>query len=378
MSALWAACQDVLVSAARHPMAFGMMKLARVAGSVRYWPGAGYVIVDPALARAVLVDEANFSKSGRGAAGAVWNQILGPMSVTGTRGDDHRMLRHLLAPALNRSALDDIERRVLTPAALSITHAIDAGKTVELAGVGRRLSLDAVCALLGIPTFNEAELATFFDESDALFRRIGFRTNLKPDQLEHARKAVARFVAPVEHALRSNAFEPGSLLEAMLRLNLSLEDRLAVASILLINGTGASSAAIPRIAALVIDSGQLPSLRSDPSRIARAAEEGLRYVTPSPFLVRAVEHDVTVQGTRFRSGRRVLILVEGVTELKRIWFGAGRHFCPGADLGQWEIEAVLRGLASASSGVRITRRRYRSRGLLPTYRELVVGPRDRP
>jgi cytochrome P450 len=390
--ALWsAAWHDFLVMAARHPVVLGMMKLARVTGPVRFVPGIGYIVADPALAREILLDESAFSKSGRGAAGAIWNLILGPMSITGTRGDDHRMLRHLLAPQLNRTALDVVEREVLAPTASRLAAALDAGEAIDLAEVGRRLALDAVCAALGIPRFEDSERAVFFEESDALFRRIGFRTTLDERSAEQAREQVRHFTSPVARAARSRTFAPGRVLDAMAQRGLGVDDQMAVASILLLNGTGASSAAIPRVAALVIDSGQLPSLRTRPDLIPRAAEEGLRYVTPSPFLIRAVEQDRVVQGARFRAGRRVVIMVEGATRardavdrpeefrvdrdrpsLNRIWFGAGRHLCPGADLGQREIETVLRGLAMASRDVRIVRRRYRSRGLLPTYRELVV------
>ena len=85
-------------------------------------------------------------------------------------------------------------------------------------------------------------------------------------------------------------------------LGASFEETRGVVSIFFVAGTLTTALSLPRIVAVLIDSGQIGRLREGGDSIARALEEGLRYVTPIPATVRIADLDLRV---RFARGERI-------------------------------------------------------------------------
>ena len=157
------------------------------------------------------------------------------------------------------------------------------------------------------------------------------------------------------------------------------------------------SAALPRIVALLVDSGQFIHLKKNPECIPQAIDEGLRFVTPLPGTVRIVQRDSVVRGHRLSAGSRLILLTCNMARdpklypnpdrfdisrshnphAGRLWYGAGPHRCAGFNLAQRELKAVLGTMVGVAGDLRIVQRRAAVGNLLPAYARLVVQASNR-
>ena len=130
--------------------------------------------------------------------------------------------------------------------------------------------------------------------------------------------------------------------------------------------------------------------------MSQTVDEGLRYVTPLPGTVRIVRRDADVQGHKLAAGSRLVILTCNLSRdaklfpdpdrfdiarshdprARRPWYGAGPHRCPGLNLAQRQLQAVLSAIVGAVSDLRIVKRRASFGALLPAYERLIVQAAD--
>lgn len=120
--------------------------------------------------------------------------------------------------------------------------------------------------------------------------------------------------------------------------------------------------------ALLQHPGQWRRLREDPSRIAVAVEEMLRWVTPIQNMARTLTRDAELHGQRLREGDKVLLLYPSANRDEAVFpaadrfdafrtpndhlaFGHGAHFCLGASLARLELRVMFEELLRRMPGL---------------------------
>ncbi|REE98873.1 cytochrome P450 [Thermomonospora umbrina] len=366
-----------------HPVAYPLLRLAGRRPVVRV-PGVGVVISDAALAREVLLDGDTFRKDGPGSPGELWTPILGPSVLLNMEGDAHRALRGRLAGLFTPAYTERLCARVLAEPLERLAERLDAGAEVDLVDTMRVMAGAVIGHVIGLETRDEDGYRHLFEQGERIVSMITLRTRrLTSSQVARARRVLDPLgdVAAEAYA----AGDDGTVMGRMRGLGLSEGEARGAAGAFFLTGTETVATLVPRLIALLHDSGTLGRVAADPSLLDRAIDEAMRVGTPTPVMLRSVHAPATVGGVAIAPGDRVLIATHNCCralgpfdldrphppEVRRLWFGAGPHFCLGYPLAMAEIRAVARTLLAASPLV-ITRRRAARGVLLPTYRHLRV------
>jgi cytochrome P450 len=390
-----AAFHETALYLASHPGLWAVAEVSRRLGPVVAVPKLGNLVNDPLVARAILLDEAHFSKGGPGGFGALITQVMGPYAILNMDGAEHkdlrRRLRDLFTPASAQRLTDAVWSRPLC----DLTARLRRGETVDIAQVVRDATGQMMCHILGVVPPPGEEVATYRRVVTLSERLIAYATldprPLTPEKVAAIRDPYERLVA---HARASfdgdDTGRPGALIPRLRAAGLRFEEVQGVLAALFMTGTQTISTAVPRLVALLVDSGEWKRLRDDPTRLDRVIDEGLRCIIPSPVMVRAVLDDAEIEGHRFRQGSRAVIFTYNVLKasgfyphparydpdrdhdprVRHLWYGAGHHYCLGFALAQQEIRAFIQALLAVGGTPRIVRRKAARKVMLPAYARL--------
>ena len=374
-----------------HPVAYRALELAR--RPVQRVPGLGVLVRDATLLRETLLNTASFSKTGPGAPSDLWTPVLGPAVLLNMEGEEHAQLRRKLAPLFSPKYVEALAASSLGELATSITERLRAGERVDVVSEARTSASVMISQLVGLDATDSA--VSVLD--DALFTRVssitGYvrlaRPRLAPRQVESARAIVAELT---EHARRAYRDGDESTVPGRMRqLGLSEDEAMGAVAAFVLTGTETIVAYIPRLIALLADSGWLPLIAADRTLVEPAIAEGLRVTTPSPVMLRSVIAPDAIGGVAVRPGDRVILATYAANRalgpfdpeanvgavLRQLWFGAGSHFCLGAPLAMAQIRLLLAAVLDATAGaetgaVRVVSRRVARGQLIPGYASVVL------
>jgi cytochrome P450 len=367
---------------AAHPVAYPALRAVK--RPVRRVPGLGVLVTDAALLRGVLLDAEGFSKVGAGASSDLWTPILGPSVLINMEGADHLALRRQLAPLFTPAFVDELSAASLAEPVAALAARLAAGERVDIVAEVRRFASMTISQLVGL----DARVV-----DDDLFRRVasitGFVRLTRP-RMSAAQVAAARSImAELDTAAGAAWSGDDTTVPGRMRaLGLTEREALGAVGAFVLVGTETLVSYVPRLVALLIDSGWLERLRAG-GDLEAAIAEGLRVTTPSPVMLRAVTRAGSIGDVAVRPGDRVILATflansalgpfdpeaNPSTSLKQLWFGAGAHFCLGAPLAMAQIRLILGALRAEPDLV--IRERAASRGvLIPGYRTLVVQGRN--
>lgn len=347
---------------------FPLYAALRKAGPLSWNETGGYWVASRhAEVTAVGGDAATFC-SGKGILTfEIGIEYPSPPTMMHTDAPAHTRYRSLVQPAFGRRVV-----RELTPtvqrAAASLVERLPLDEPVDVVPeLSAVLPVHVIGMLLGLPerdwdrvwSWSEATIpgtATWNDEAR--------RAELRAEMAAELTAAVAsRRTTPTDDVI-------GLLTESEIDGDrLSDDEILMFLNQLLVAGNETTRNAITGgLVAMSTHPGQFEALAADPTLIATATEEFLRYTTPVIAFMRTATRDTELGGHQLVAGDPVLLLYASANRDEdefgpdadafrvdrspnhHVAFGFGPHFCLGAALARVEISAVLEALVAA--GVR--------------------------
>lgn len=364
------------VMRAAHPVAYPMLELAR--RPVLRVPGLGVLVRDATLLRSTLMDTETFTKTGPGSPSDLWTPVLGPAVLLNMEGADHLALRRKLGSLFAPAYVEPLAAASLPVAQL--TARLKGGETVDIVAEVKRYASAMIAQLVGLPLASVDD--DMFDRVSSITRFVRLaRPRLTAAQVQVARGILDELTAHARAAYRSGDEQtvPGR----MRALGLTEDEAMGAVGAFVLTGTETLVSYIPRLVAVLVDSGWMPRLAADRTLVEPAIAEGLRVTTPSPVMLRSVVARGSIGPVAVRPGDRVILATYAANRalgefdpqanvaatLKQLWFGAGTHFCLGAPLAMAQIRLTLDALLETGP-LRIVDRAPARGVLIPSYRSL--------
>jgi cytochrome P450 len=281
----------------------------------------------------------------------------------------HRRLRALVnkgfTPRMIGRLEDDLRAR-----AKRILDEIPPGETFNFVpSVARELPLQAICAVLGVPQEDRAELGDIVD----LAIGAGGGATMSP---EHLKRLSAYADRLVERKRRDPADDILSIIvhaqldDGSPQLN-NMELR-AFFNLLFPAGAETTRSAIAGgMFALIEDRAELERLRTNPDLMKTAVEEIVRWTSPSVYKRRTTAREVELRGRVMRQGQKVTVWEMSANRDREVFaepfrfdvgrdpnfhvgFGLGAHFCLGANLARLELRVMFEELLARFERFEVT------------------------
>ncbi len=286
---------------------------------------------------------------------------------------DHTRLRKLVSVAFTHSRVESLRPRV---------HALVDDLLDDIAGAGPDAVVDlisafafplpftVICELLGVPE----------DDRDRLGR--GLQALLVPtttdEEYARAKEASDIVVGMLADLVDAKQASPGDDLVSALTLARDGDERLTTKELrstifqLIVAGHDTTASLIGNgVVAMLRHPDQLAAVRADPSKLAVAIEELLRFDAPVPHATfRYAVADVELGDVTIPAGAQVIISLAAAnhderlysdpgaldierTEARHLAFGHGIHFCLGAPLARMEGHLALGALLARFPELRL-------------------------
>ncbi|MDR6987727.1 cytochrome P450 [Paenarthrobacter nitroguajacolicus] len=373
-----------------HPLLYPMIRgLGSVRPVVRL-PGLGVLVSEAGLVREVLMDPERFVKNGPSGSGALWTPVVGPKALVNMDGEEHRKLRQRLGDLFTPRSVAGIVEPAASALGTRMTRELDSGASLDLVDCVKDMAGGVISRLLGVPDdapgrLPNSELFTLGSSISSLVR-LG-RPTLTPRQVAKGRSAVEILAGPARLAYRES--DPGTFPGRLRELGMSEDEAMGIISAFVMVGTETLVSFLPRLVALLTDSGRIKGLANDRSTVPSAVNEALRFTVPSPMMLRDAVQPGKIGGAEVRAGDRILLsTIHAAKSLRgfnpgqamppqarQLWFGAGAHFCIGMPLAMAEINATLELLLDRYSHQpwTISSRRVSRGVLIPGYKSLELS-----
>jgi len=275
----------------------------------------------------------------------------------------HLFLRKLASYAFTPKAIALLEQRVAELAVAQIDR-IEPGVEVDFVDtVAAPVPMAVIAEMLGVST----DLLDDFRRWSDAFIELNDQNDLRGQQeTDQFIEAILEFNDYFTKELQDRVDNPrDDLLTALAHADdhgqpLQIDSQLAMTFVLLTAGNETTRGLLSNAAKLLFDHpDQRRMLAEDPSLMANAVEEFLRFQSPVTHMCRTALADTEIRGQKIARGDYLVLLYPAANRDEDVWtradefdvtrkpdpshlaFGFAEHFCLGASLARREIRLVL-------------------------------------
>ncbi len=294
-------------------------------------------------------------------------------NIINVNGDDHRRLRNLVNPALAPRAVDRY-RPAMRGFLSQLLDGLPAdGRCEFIADFAKPYPSLVIAEVMGAPLQDAPRLHHW---SNVIQRQ--FDPTSLMNEREQIERAVAEFYEYEDRFIAARRPAPGDDLISVLIKAEEAGDRLSDDELrnlvlnILVGGVDTSQSQLAHaVRLLAAHPDQWQMLRSDPRGLAlTAVDEALRFEPITPFTARILIDEVQYRDVSFPAGSIVLVsawhahraggaepepfdlTVERPRE-RLLTFGAGIHYCVGANLARAEMQEALAFVAERVSAIEL-------------------------
>jgi cytochrome P450 len=294
-------------------------------------------------------------------------------NIINRSGEHHGRLRQLVNPALAPRAIDRY-RPSMREFLDQLLEALPADGACEfIEGFAKPYPSLVIAKVMGAPLEDAPALYRWSNWIQRQFDPVSLTT-----EREQIERAVSEFYTYEDELIAARRRMPEQDLISDLIRTEQEGDRLSNDELrnlilnILVGGVDTSQSQLAHAVRLLAEHpGQWELLRSNPQALAQAAvEETLRFEPVTPFTARITVHELEWRGVTFPPGTIVLVSAwhanrdglrdgdsfELAAERRRsrlITFGAGVHYCVGANLARAELQEALVFLAERVSALQL-------------------------
>jgi len=333
--------------------------IAELVGYERVWVVSRYLNVKEVLGascfRSRPVDEEVPSRFVGTPTEIMWRNNLAFLE-----GSRHSRVRKTLIRPLNAMSgqhVESIVRGVVEDAVAQVVHEVSVDGCVAIA---TKIPQAIICMLLRITNAEFDQMASWTRD----FLRIFLPDAADEETSKLVNNASTNFVTLLGDLIDRCATNPADslidhLVQQNLEGNLSSGELVATLRGVFTAGFETTAGTISGLLlALSRDPTLLSRLRSDPSCVLAAVDEGLRWESPVQVVVRYLEDDAVVGGLRLPKGACLWLMLGsanhddhtfdepeefrlGRNPTNHLAFGGGRHKCAGLGLARLELAYFL-------------------------------------
>ncbi|MPZ82453.1 MAG: cytochrome P450 [Actinophytocola sp.] len=283
---------------------------------------------------------------------------------------EHTRLRTLVAKAFTVRRVEELRPRGRDMAEGLVDDMVAAGPPVDLVDAfALPLPVAVICELLGVPVEDRGRFRVWSDDALSTSR-------LTAEQFAASREEMRAYMSGL--IARHRAEPADDLMTALIeardeRDRLSELELVDLCAGILVAGHETTASQIPNFVLTLLDHPRrLARLREDPSLLAGAVEELMRFVPlgAGAGFPRYATEDVLVGDVLVRAGEPVIVAIgaanrdalrfDDADELRvdrpaaqHLGFGHGVHHCLGAALARMELQEALRVLFTRLPGLHL-------------------------